>query len=202
MTLHTNRNYVKPVFGGVPLVMMVLLGWFATGALQGIGTGQLTCCNGIIDGLNRFGSTWVSGPILPYGFTIGGFFCLTLLIGLALGSLEPFAMVNPVSFFAFLAGTIFMFGFTTNCFAFMGFGILLAFFQMALFAMIFITIVVSFRFVKFRKRFRFFASSAGFCYGLLRHNQFLTNWLCLELVARPILVPSSLYYSNTRWRVK
>lgn len=61
MTRNTNGNYIKPMFRGVSLVMVVLLGlsFVAYGTSEAIGFLKSTRFNSALDGAPRFALLWI-----------------------------------------------------------------------------------------------------------------------------------------------
>ncbi len=113
---------------------------------------------------------------------------------------------SPAVYFAFYSRHIFPVGFSADNFAF--FALLVLFGTIAYYFFTFFgsciffarSYLARFTFVsmysKFRKRFDSIAFGTFFCYSLLRHNQFLNNWLCLELFTPSVGVCSSLYFNT------
>lgn len=181
MARNTNRNYIKPMFRGVAFVMMVLRSLFATSTLQRINFRQFPFFNSFLNNLTSF----------------------TLLRMLQVISLHNLGTGYPAFFSLFMA-FLSCFAFFTlaitfvPCFSFFG----LAITVLTYFAIRRTTIFLGAILVKFRQGFDFFAFGTSFGYDLLRHNQLLNSWLCLEPYARSVRVSGSIYFKEELWTVK
>ena len=104
MTFNTDRHNIKPVFRLITFIVLVLLGWFRTAMAEfGIGTGQFTNGNSIIDSTMSFNSLRMAS----FETFLIDFVFLTLSMALmsgfaffALGILQPtsFTLI-PMSIF-------------------------------------------------------------------------------------------------------
>ncbi len=143
--------------------MMVTSRLLSTKAFQSIGLRQFAFTDSVIYGIVRFYLFGVSAAI--------------------------FLLVPLLSLFVFFASDILLSGY----FAFFSF--IIAFYASVNtdFAPTMKAVLRCPIFVKFCNGLAVLAVITFFCYNLLRHNQFLSNWLCLGPVSRPILVSGSFY---------
>lgn len=183
MTFYTYRQNIKPIFFSISLVMVVMLSLFTAKALKIIGPRQFTSSNGIINSHDCFHISWKLASIFINSTPTCRFAYFALHI------------ISSV-IFAFFTLIITASRFKTNSFALFGLTILLAIFQMAIFTLIFVATFVIKTFVEFRKRFCFFANTAGFCYDELSHLRFLSKRNRLESFVRPVRIFDSFYYSK------
>jgi len=199
----TNRNNVKPMLRGITLMMMILFCLFATGAFQGVGSRQFTNFDGFANsrtGFNLFGA-FFSLPVSDGCFSLCALeitvFCSVAFFTLLITFLLNFKLFAfGVSFccgLALFCSIVTKISFAMRYFAFFCLAIFFYAFQVAYFAFIPMSILTVLILVKLRKWLCLLANSAGFRYGLLRHNQLLGSWLCSEPIAEPISVLGSLY---------
>ncbi len=164
MTFCASRNNIKPLFRRIAFMMVILLCLFGTiTALQGIGPRQFACFNSSINSVLGFYRFGMTITVFAGSFLVGNFAFFTLRV----------LFSNNLTFFASLVFS--------------------GFYEVANFAIRAITNWATVSFMKFWKQFGLFTSATSFCYSLLRHNQFLTNWLCLGPAAAHTVVGSLCY---------
>lgn len=172
MTKKAYRNYIKPVFRSIALVVMIFFCLFTTSAFQSFGRWQLTSSNSVSNSSTSFYSERISAT--------AGFICLALLVSL----------YCQFSFFGFLilsyCSAIYFFSFFSQA-------IILNLLAKAGFALILIAIFSRFIFPKFQNRFDLLALGTFFGYDLFRHDFLLVRRLCLEPFVRPVRILGSLY---------
>lgn len=190
MAFFANRNNVKPMLRRIAVPMVIFSGWMISiMALQGLRPGKFSSFDRMIYNMSGF------GPIRML-FTIS--FGMVSSIQFAF-----FAVVISLScYFTFICLAISSFGFKVINSAVWSLGIVFFVLQITFYTITSISIAACRVFVKLRKRFCFFASSAGFCYDLFSHNQLLISWLRLEPVSGYIPVSGLSYYSEGRGAVK
>lgn len=181
MTMDAQRNYIEPMFRFVALVVVVLLCGFTAGTLQRIRSGQLAFSNGFSHSCQSFCVVWMILPMFFCSFACKHFISFALLIQfVCVFTLLTFAIAinrTAICCFTFFRLMVFALNFTYCFFAFFCLAILIVIFEMATFAVIFVTTFGTRTFVKFGNRLGFLADSAGFRYDLLSHNRLLTRRL-------------------------
>ena len=180
MAKNTKGNNVKMVPRCITRMVVVLCG-FTTVTLQTIYSWQYACSDSIIQGVSCYNSFRITNFKL---------FCRSTLIGFAFFGLPILLLAYLVFLYpAITSGAKKMRYSTFFC--------LLVFviaFPTTTFTVVPITIFAVGTFVKLRNGLCLLANTTAFCYGLLRHNQFLTNWLCFEPLEGQSLC-GSLYYN-------
>jgi len=206
MTFYTNRNNIEPKFRLIAFMVMVLFGLFgAIMTLQSIGSGQFTGDNGFINEFMCSCSLWMLFSIV---ITCASLFYFALF-GLAVLFLS-----FSQNFSTFFCLPIMALEFSYSLFALFGLAVFFECFLVKFFSLTCLLVVYKTCFttrpiallfprmlVKFGNWFNFVAFQALFCLNCFRHNQFLGNWLCLEVATRPTLVPTSLYSIGSRRHV-
>lgn len=153
MTLNTLRLNVQPMLWQVAF-MVVLLCLTATGALEGIGTRQLTGSDSAVDRVMGF---YLFGIVPVVAFSASLAFIAVVVafsVGLAFVALPVSLLVSLVF------GRLVIIGFH------------------ALFTLGTETVLFTSVLRKLRSFFKLLASTALFCYDLLRHNCFLVKQSC------------------------
>ncbi len=201
MTFYTNRNNIEPMFFGVTFPVMIFFGWVGTiMALQSIRMGQFAYANSVINSISSVDFRLVF--LTVSAFALYAFFSLEIsCIAKIVNYFTLFRLaVFLVSFFTFIA--LFIFSVATGMYLSAFFGLLELFLVrfVAVFTKALKSIFCLSVFVVLRNWFNLLAMRATLCLNCLRHNQFLTNWLCLGPVSRPILVSGSFYYNKTTGR--
>ncbi len=167
MAFFTNGNNIKPILRGISFVMMILLCLLTASAFQSISSNQFARCNSVSNSITCFRAFWKT-IIMFFGIFRANFFALF-----------AFAIIFNNNLTLFCA-IVFCGGYSLTLFACFCLISLLVIFRLAYFACTLMPVFYCLVFMKFRERFNLFAFKTSFCYDLLRHNQFLTNWLCLE----------------------
>ncbi len=174
MTRNTNRNNVKPMFGFVTWVM-VLLCLFATGTLQSIRARYFACSNGVVYSGCRFRALWeVITIFATFAFIVFSSF-LSLDIFVSRFSIVDFANFTLTILFSIDVTTSFM----------------------AYFAISLMTIFLISVFVKFGKRFSFLAGTTTFGYDLHSHFRLLYRRFWLKPIAAQTAVGSFYFNKQT-----
>ena len=153
----------------ITMPMMILICSCGTiVALKRIRTGKFTNRNSVIHSMYCF---------LMFRMKFGIMFSAAIIV-------SPAFLTFPITKISFATRySTFFCRFKTkisplmNSFAFFCFTIFFTFFQKTDFAIVSVSIGAIRTFVKFRKRFDFFANSAAFGYDLLSHNRFLSTIL-------------------------
>lgn len=171
MAFYTNRYNIKPMFGFVAFVMMILLCLYGTiMANQEFGRNQFANHNGITHSTSSFDSFGMVGTKTNFTFPTCyfAFFCLVV------------SFSRNLTFYCFF---ITKFTSAMCCFALFCLVIFLIAFRLADFAITLIAVFLAAVFVEFRQWLGFFAFGTSFRYDGFRHNRFLYKRFCLEPIA-------------------
>lgn len=187
MTKNTHRNNVKPMFGRITFIMMVLLSRFTTKTYSRRYMRQFSSRNSMINSISSF--------YLGIIFTISRIISSSFF---ALSKLFTSAINNSLTLFCSFVS--FMRNFTKS-FCFLCFRIYTYSFFHTYFALIQIVVFHIDIFIKFIKPFCLFAFCASFRYDFSSHFCLLIRRLWLEPVAAHTAV-GSFYYSNLRGKIK
>lgn len=202
VALLANRNNVKVMFWFVALVVMILLGGFATGALQRIRMRQLAVSNGFCYGFTSFSSLRMANIISLYALTMHYFAVFTLPIMLP-PSFAPFALIKTFSTHsAFFGWTVFVISTPLSCFAFFSLAVFFRALTTTYFTPVGVAILLRTVFTELGKWFDFFAFGTSFGYALLSHFRLQYRRFWLEPVARYALAVGSSYYNGLQGGAK
>lgn len=188
MTLFTNRNNIKPMFGFIAVPMVILLG-----ELWAVMTFEIVYWSNfaIFNSIAYSSSRWIF-----FTFHITFLFCM-IFICLAM-SFENCLNSKWASFTKLLTcftACFFTFFCLLSSFSY-AYIITMLMLVATLFAMITVAIFSCWMFRKLRERFCLFANSAGFSYDCFRHFCFSCKQQCLEPVAAHTVVGSTYYIAK------
>lgn len=178
MTFSADRDNIKPMFFSIAFVVMVVMSLISTSTTQGFNTRQNTVSNGCKYLVACFCPFWV---ILFVVFS-----CSLSFLALSVPFLKSFI---------FLCFAVTTHSFAMNLFASFRFSVFLTPLSITYFTLVVVAITISRGFVKLKDWFILLASTAGFCYGCLRHGFLLTRKSCLGPVTAHTVV-GSCYYSQ------
>ena len=184
MTGITKRYNIKPIFGLVSATMVIMFCLLATRTSQRLNIGQSAISNNILYypvGFVMFGIIYA-----PLFFAFG---CIIYTF-LSLSKSFSYNFISPFLLVAFLSSLPF--------FALM---IYFVAYQYTGLALGMVPIFLASVFIKLGKWLGLLAFVTVLCYDCFRHNQFLSNWLCLEpLVAQT--TGGSFYYIARKKNIK
>lgn len=166
MARNTYSNYIQLIFRFIAFMMMILSCRLATRTLQSINFRQVACPNCMIDGI------------------------------LGLNFQPVFFAVSFMAFFEFLGSIMPLLGFLLCLPAFFGLVIFLRDNTFAGLAPKVKPIFFRLVFIELGNWFDLLAFGTSFGYDLFEHDQFLSNWLCLEPIAVHTAVGLSYYKTN------
>jgi len=175
MTIYAQRNNFEPIYWCIT-GMMILFGLFTTITFVVACRRHSVSKNSIINCIFSFPFLWILNAITFITLSCIFTSIIFSVIFLAFKTTSPPSTILSMEFSAsFCLKMLFAVLFLAN------------------FTICLITKRIISAYIEFTKRFNFFAFGALLCYDLLRHNQFLNNWLCYEPVAARTAV-GSLYY--------
>lgn len=179
---NTCGSNIKPVFRGIPQMMVVLFCFFSKAIPTNVCTrlGQYSTIYKIRDFMMGFSFVWVEITVfyIPCMTDLLPYFCLSIVFLPCFSFYGTTSLSCPKSSHLFLPP-----GLSIETYAY--------------FTSIFNTIFFIFAFMKFRNGFNFFARRTSFCYNLLRHSFLQYRKSCLEpTMSYTLIIGLSYFIAN------